>query len=358
VFAFESTTLNEEKSGRSFASPEEAAAFAKTICPPDVWVETMDGKTVEDVLLRHYQDGSVAVLGLTANEHGKLRLMRRDGDPVAFELPARGVLRFEGKAPVLQTPVAIRPLPGDASYAIALSAANTHRLVFGANNMARIKVEHPVTAARLVLRNYPVPIAMALDGKPVRADQSCDTLRPGLDQLFRQTEAFQLETGEHVLTIEAGGSDTNYFLPVAWVTGNFTAENGVIRALPKTVGTGPLWRQGLAEFTGSVTYTTQVEIPSHAGDVKLRINTGGLYTAVTLDEQPLGERAWAPFEWTVPTGVRGKKAELTITVWTSVAPMFGDWKNPDAVWNKQFWVPPPDARADIGLLSAPEWLLF
>ena len=100
VFAFEGTALNEEKSGRVFPSPDEAAAFAKTVCPPAVWVETADGKTVEDVLLRHYQDGSVAVLGLTAKEHGKLRLMRRGGEPAPFELPARGVFRFEGKASV------------------------------------------------------------------------------------------------------------------------------------------------------------------------------------------------------------------------------------------------------------------
>jgi hypothetical protein len=101
-----------------------------------------------------------------------------------------------------------------------------------------------------------------------------------------------------------------------------------------------------------------VEIPSHAGDVLLRLDTGGLYTSVALDGQALGERAWAPFEWTIPAGLRGKQAELRISILTSVAPMFGDWKNPHAAWNKNFWVPPPEHRAEIGLLSAPEWVLF
>ncbi len=59
-----------------------------------------------------------------------------------------------------------------------------------------------------------------------------------------------------------------------------------------------------------------------------------------------------------PAGIKGKKAELKISIWTSVAPMFGDWKNPTAAWNKKFWVPPPEPRPDIGLLSAPEWVLF
>lgn len=56
--------------------------------------------------------------------------------------------------------------------------------------------------------------------------------------------------------------------------------------------------------------------------MKLRLNTGGLFTSITLDGQALGERAWAPFEWTIPTGLRGKKGELKIVVWTSMAPMF------------------------------------
>lgn len=149
---------------------------------------------------------------------------------------------------------------------------------------------------------------------------------------------FRLEAGEHAFTIMAGGSDTNYFLPVAFVAGDFTVEKSVLKARPKTAGAGALWRQGLADFAGSVTYTAQVEVPSPPGELKVRLNTGGLYTAVALGGQALGERAWAPFEWAVPAGLKGKKAEMKITVWTSIAPLFGDWKNPEAAWSRKFWV--------------------
>jgi hypothetical protein len=176
--------------------------------------------------------------------------------------------------------------------------------------------------------------------------------------LYRQTEPIRLDAGDHVLTIEAGGSDSNYFLPVAWVTGEFAVVDGVIQALPRTAGAGALWTQGLAGFAGQVTYTTQVDIPSHASNIKMRLDTGGLYTSVTLDGHSLGERAWAPFEWTVPAELRGKRAEVKISVWTSIAPLFGDWKNPAAAWNKTFWISPPEARSNIGLLSAPKWVLF
>ena len=357
VFTFDGTTLEEEKSGRTFPSPEEAAAFAKTVCPPAVWVESADGKLAENVLLRHYQDGSVAVLGLTAKEHGKLRLMRRDASSVPFDLPARGVFRFEAEPPSLETPIATKPFPADSSYGIALSACNTHRLTFDTKDTARLKVDQPVTAARLVLRDHPTPSEVTLDGNPVKADQPCDTLRPGLDGLYRQTKPFRLEPGEHTLAIKAGGSDTNYFLPIAWLTGDFAVDNGTIEAMPKSIDTGALWKHGLADFTGRVTYTTQVKIPDHSGDVKLRLNTGGLYSAVTLDGKTLGERAWAPFEWQVPAEMKGKDAELQISVWTSVAPMFGDWKNPAGAWKKKFWVPPPSPRPEVGLLTPPDWLL-
>jgi hypothetical protein len=358
VFAFEGSAIREERSGRTFPSADEAATFAKSVRPPVAWVETPDGKTVEDVLVRHCQDGSVAVLGLTAREHGSLRLMRPVGPPIAFELPARGVFLFEGQASVPQTSVAINPMPADTDFDISLSAVNTHRLAFDKDNQARIKVNQPIAAARIVVRDHPAPSKLTLNGEPVTADQPCDTLRPGLNELYRQTEPFRLEAGKHVLAIESGGSDTNYFLPIAWVAGDFAVEDGAIKALPKTVSTGALWKHGLADFAGQVTYTAQVDIPSHAGDVKLRINTGGLYTSVSLDGQTLGERAWPPFEWTVPVRLQGHRAELKIDVWTSVAPLFGDWKNSDAVWKKDFWIPPPQPRPEIGLLSAPEWVLI
>lgn len=358
IFSFAGTTMKEENSGREFSSPDEAAEYVKEVCPPKVWVETAAGAASEEVLVRHYEDDTVVVLGLTAKEHGALRLMRRGGEPVPFELPARGVFRLEGKAAAVAAPRDVRPLPADTSLEIALDSVNRLRLAPDAQGAARITVGHPLSAARLVLRSHPVPCVVTLDGRPVTADLPCDALRPGLNELYRQTAPFRLEAGEHVLQVEAGGNDTIYFLPIAWLTGDFAVECGALSEVPKTAGVGALWKWGLADFAGAITYTAEVQIPAHAGRVRLRINTGGLYSSVSLDGKALGERAWAPFEWDVPDDVRGKTAELSITVWTSVAPMFGDWRNPDAAWSKTFWVPPPDHLAEIGLLAPPEWLLF
>ena len=362
-FAFDGVSLKEERSGRVFASPDEAAAFAKSVCPPAVWVETGDGKSDENLLLRHYQDGSVVVLGLTAKEHGKLRLMCRGGEPVPFELPARGVFvrepsgQVHGGTPSVAPAGILSAVSSEARYGVTLSAGNTLRLAFGTNGLARLTVAQPVEAARLVLRNHPAPSAVTLDGTPVQADQPCDTLRQGLNEIYRQSAPFRLQAGEHAFALTLGGSDTNYFLPVVFLVGDFAVEKGAVKALPKTAGAGALWRQGLADFAGSVTYTAQVEVPGQAGDLTLRLHTGGLYTSVALDGQVLGARAWEPFEWTVPAALKGKKGELKITVWTSVAPLFGDWKPPESAWSKKFWVPPPEHHPEVGLLRPPEWIL-
>ena len=359
VFAFDGATVKEEKSGRSFASPDEAAAFARTVRPPEMWVETADGRPAENVLLRHYEDGSVVVLGLSTNAHGVLRLARRDGAPVPFELPARGVARFEGgSAPAVAAPRIVPAMSAGEPFELALSAGNTLRLVFGTNGTARIRVDRPVAAARVVLRHHPAPSSVTMNGVAVSAAQPCDTLRPGLNELYRQTDPFRLEAGEHVFAITAGGSDTNYFLPVAWVTGDFAVGDGGIRELPRTVTAGTLWRQGLAGFAGAATYTAHVEVPSHAGAVGLRLDTGGLYAEVSLDGEALGGRAWAPFEWTVPRGAKGRTVALRITLRTSVGPLFGDWRDSAAAWSGKFWVPPPEPRPAVGLLSPPEWVMF
>ena len=270
-----------------------------------------------------------------------------------------GFFGSKQRRPCPEKPVAIHPLPADTSYAIAL-----RQMQYAPAGVRQKQHDtNPGRPSRRGRADRAAPSSRAERGDtgrqaPARPISLATPCSRGSTSCTGRQKPFRLEPGEHVLTIKAGGSDTNYFLPIAWLTGDFAVDNGTIRAVPKSIDAGALWKHGLADFTGLVTYTTQVKIPDHSGDVKLRLNTGGLYTAVTLDGKSLGERAWAPFEWQVPAGMKGKEAELQISVWTSVAPIFGDWKNPAGAWKKKFWVPPPSPRPEVGLLSGPEWLLY
>ncbi len=371
VISFKGKNIREDRSGRTFEKLDALVAFMRAQRPPEVWVETAEGKMSDSVLVRHYLDNSVVTLALGKQAQPGLRLMRRGADPIIFDLPAQGVFVWDGQNPahdidrrladpalVNKNGVRVKPIleAGQEAFSLTLGNLNTHRLVFNSNGVARLTVEHPVAEARIAMRNFPKPYSLTLDGKPLIADLPCDTLRQGLNGLYRQTAPICLEKGEHVFSIKAGGKDNNYFLPVAFVTGAFAVKEGQAVAIPQKVAPAPLWRYGLAGYAGSLTFRTEVDVPQHAGELLIRLETGGLYTGVTLGGQLIGERAWAPFEWRVPESLRGGRCDLVITVATSVAPLFGDCKDPAGVWPKNFWVPPAAPRPGIGLLAMPEWV--
>jgi len=362
VFAFDGTGLKEEKSGRAFATSEEAAAFAASVCPPAVRVETPDGQLAKGLLVRTYRDGSIAVLALGHRKPETLRLVRRGSAPTSFELSARGVRVWEASGSASgQEDADEKALPVLAAtpetFALTLDRANTFRLAFGSNGVARLKLAQPIDGVRLAVRYWPQPYALTLDGKSVSADAPCDTLCQGFNELCRQTSPFRLEAGEHEVALAPGAKDGVYYFPVAWLTGPFAVEDRVVKPVPQKAGAGALWRQGLADYAGSVTYTAQTEVPKADGKLRLRLETGGLYTSVSLDGQPLGERAWAPFEWTVPSGLKGKRAELKITVWTSVEPLFGAIQAPGSMWSKKLCGASQHAApSEVGLIAPPQWL--
>ena len=371
VISFQGKNIREERSGRAFEKLDALVAFMRSQRPTEVWVETAEGKMSDSVLLRHYQDNSVAVLALGKQAQPGLRLMRRGKQPVLFNLPAQGVFVWDGQKPahdidrrladpafVNKNGVRVKPIleTGQDAFSLTLGNLNTHRLVFNSNGVARLSVEHPVAEARIVIRNFPKPYSLTLDGKPLIADLPCDTLRQGLNGLYMQTVPFRLEKGGHAFSVNTGGRDNNYFLPVAFVTGAFAVKDSQAVTVPQKVAPTALWRYGLAGYAGSLTYRAEVDVPRHAGDLLIRLKTGGLYTSVALGGQLIGERAWAPFEWRVPESLRGGRHELVITVATSVAPLFGDWKDPAGVWPKNFWVSPADPRPDNGLIAMPEWV--
>ena len=371
VISFKGKNIREERSGRAFEKLDELVAFMRAKRPPEVWIERADGKLADSILLRHYQDNNVVALALGKQAQTGLRLVRRGKQPVLFNLPAQGVFIWDGQKPardidrrladpafVNKNGVRVKPIleTGQDAFSLTLENLNMHRLVFNSNGVARLTVEHPVAEARIAMRNFPKPYSLTLDGKPLIADLPCDTLRQGLNGLYMQTAPFSLEKGEHAFSVKTGGKDNNYFLPVAFVTGAFAVKDGQAAAVPQKVGPGALWRHGLAGYSGSVTYQAQVNVPQGPGAIGIRLDTGGLYTSVALNGRKLGERVWAPFEFLIPPDARGGSKQLTITVWTSVAPLFGNWRHADAVWPKNFWVPPADPRPDIGLLAMPEWV--
>ena len=386
----------EERTGKVDLTAEAALALCRERLPATFKVLEQDGTPATDVLVRTYADGSSAVLNLQPFSERTL-VAERNGTRTPFTLPARGVVLFgaaggtcggrgatalpSGSPGGLALPSAVRSL-ANVDWDLALSAPNLRRVNFDDARKGALTVAAPLKGVRLVTRDcamsYAVtpsgrpvglneqpakgetvirhiaePYAFEMDGAKVESPESCTSLRPCYDPLYRQTKPFDLAAGERRFAIALGEADKNFFFPALFLAGDFAVFNGVLMPRPKgKVRLGPLATHGLADFTGTATWSAEVMVPKAA---RLRLATGGRLTQVKLDGKDLGVRAWAPFEWNVPAELAGKKAKLEISVSTSVQPMLGD---PAAgKWDMRFWFAVSGPDGPCGLLAA-DWLEF
>ena len=109
---------------------------------------------------------------------------------------------------------------------------------------------------------------------------------------------------------------------------------GRLSALPTHVGTGSLAEQGLGSFVGTATYIA--EMAFEHGE-SLSVDGGGAVVRVRYGGRDLGVRGWAPFVWDIPQDLVGRRLPLEIDVITSVRPIFGSDKSPDACLNHSLW---------------------
>ncbi len=352
----ENGALTETRSGRRFTAPVQAVAFLHDAVAARTRVITADGTPAADLCLRRYEDGLVAVLNLTADARPGLRLCGSGRDTVPFDLPPRGIFLHERKTDPVPAPLETlkhsQALPSGTLYALTLSGANTVRVVF-TGQVARVTVKTPLEGVRLVVRQHPQAVTLRHNGDAVQADQACDTLPQGFRPLYSQSAPLRLAVGEHRFELSGDAKDSLFFLPALWIAGSIATDGTrALVACPALSPAQSFSAAGLADFAGAATYAVRVAIPPQARF--LRCETGDLCASVALDAENLGSRAWAPFVWPIPDRLRGREAELRITLHTSVAPIFGDAQTPGAQW-KQLWLPMTPQGERTGLLSAPEW---
>ena len=345
--------FSEERTGKTDLTLDGVLACCRARLPATFSVFEQDGTPAADLLVRTFSDGSSAVVnmqGLT----DRVLVAERCGKRTVFELPARGVRRFDaGELPESDGRPSSSMSLVDVEWDLSLDAPNLRRVNFDDSRRGTLTLAEPMKDIRLVVRDLrPGKHVVEVDGEKVVAMEPCTSLRPGYNPLYRQTKPFGLAAGTHRLVMASDETDSNFFLPALFVAGDFAVFNGVLVPRPKgKVQIGPLSASGLADFTGTATWSTDVKAPS-AAHARLRVSTGGRVTRVVLGGRDLGVRAWAPFEWEVPHDLAGKKVRLEISVSTSVQPMLGD---PAAgKWDVSFWHAVTGPDGPCGLLSA-EW---
>ena len=374
----------EERTGKRALTAADALALCRDRLPATFRVLEQNGTPATNLLVRTYTDGSSAVLNLQPFSD-RMLVAERNGTRVPFTLPARGVMLFDAVARERDPPVlsAITSL-ANVDWDLTLSAPNIRRVNFDETKNGSLTVTAPLKGVRLVTRDCAIsyavtssgrpiglneqpakgdtvirhvaePYAFEMDGAKVESPEPCTSLRPCYDPLYRQTEPFDLAAGEHRFAIASGEADKNFFLPALFLAGDFAVFNDILMPCPKgKVKLGALASYGLADFTGTATWSAEVPVPQ-AARVRLRLSTGGRVARITLAGKDLGVRAWAPFEWDVPAELAGRKAKLSISVSTSVLPMLGD---PAAgKWDMRFWFAVSGPDGPCGLLAA-DWLAF
>ena len=82
------------------------------------------------------------------------------------------------------------------------------------------------------------------------------------------------------------------------------------------------------------------------GGVKGEPLVSGLFTRVKWNGTDLGVRAWAPFDWKLPSSDPGL---LEVKIYTPVVNIMGDHLRKGSDWNTRFWLSPRDTRYGAGL---------
>ena len=372
--------LREERSGKMGLTEEDAVGLCRRKLPSTFAVYEQDGALATNLLVRTYSDGSSAVLNLQPFSK-RMLVAEKGGKRSRFVLPPRGVVCFgSGALPTsVASPAEERSL-ADVEWNLAFGKPNLRRINFDETRNGTVTVAGELKNVRIVtracamsfavttsgrpvglneeppegvevIRHIAEPYSFAMDGKRIEPTEPCNSLRPGYDQLYRQTGLFDLAPGTHRFAISTGEADRNFFFPALFLSGDFAVLNGVlVPRTEKTVKFGTLAGHGFGDFTGTATWSANVKVPSRK-NVRLRLSTGGRVTRVAFAGQDLGVRAWEPFEWELPEKYAGTEGLLEISVSTSVRPMFGDLAA--GKWDSaRIWCSVDGPDAPCGLLDA------
>lgn len=290
------------------------------ITPREVVVYDETGAEVRDVLVRSWADGTMTLVDLTDNDSSdrllKVRGGRRSG---TVRLAGHGAFAGGFEEMDMSQPGLMIPAEFKAPV-MSMDGANLLRCIYTqADRSFAFAVEAPVDV-RVLARQAVDALTVTLDGHDVEICEPVDALPFGFRELFGASSVIRLEAGEHVLSVVDGGPDYR-FLPGLYLAGEFSVCDAILAPWD---GAGRITsRDGLEGYAGTYEVTSPVDIPSSEGTV-LALNTNLSCTEVLIDGKSLGKRAWAPYEWDIPSEYLGGTHDVTVRISTSVMSMFGN----------------------------------
>ncbi len=269
--------------------------------PRKAVVRNAEGDETRDVLLRCWDDGNFALVDLTDND-GTDRILTVSTPSGAGEVRLAGHGVFAGTLEDMKgsMPRTIGEAVPTSRDTIAYSE-KISRCIYTRNRpYFEFYLPERTKGLRLLVRTEVDPVQVRLDGKQIKAVEKDKTLPYGFTRLYRSSRPFSLKKGMHRVSFNEGSVDWRY-LPSAFLVGT----------------------DDMTDYVGTYDIVADVDVPSVEGLV-LSLDTNLACTEVLIDGESLGRRAWAPYEWKVPSKYQGSSHRLTVRISTSIMPMFGE----------------------------------
>lgn len=302
-------------------------------------VTDMNGELPQGLFVRVFDDGHVLVVELDGMG-GDYRI---DGKAVHIE--AYGVYQSDDGEAICGQRQALT-----ASFQLTYQSPNQIRAMFiNGQTLSTVWCAQD-TKVRFAVRNG---VGAALDGEPVRCHVGQDVLCRGMRSLYGVSDVVTLKKGTHTL----GSEQDIKYLPSVLMLGDFAAE--IVSDDICGVKLLPRKRQAevgehFSDF-GEVVFQADVCVPADARALEL-VGTK-LYTRVLLNGEPLGERIYAPYIFSVDEKFCGQTAELTVVQASSQAPIFGDVGYFDQMSEDVKWRGTPAPEQTLFGFSAINWIV-
>ncbi|MBR5079693.1 MAG: hypothetical protein IKX30_13235 [Victivallales bacterium] len=362
VLRIEQNGIIEEKTGQQFENIDAFIGWAEDAIPRLATVTNVEGKRVNDVLTRCYNDGNIVVLDLRAPK-SEPRILTLDFQGVktmfALWVGDNVVVGPDGITPGQN---GLKPFPKSVgidlvNWKLKLDRSNLLCPEYDEEKKLHLTVEEDVGDVVLLLRRYGDHASATLDGKEIQVTDVPTALPQGLNELYLQTAPIKLSVGEHVIQL-TGDAEEYPYLPGVFMAGKFAVEatdaaNGkmTVRRMTKEVSSGDLAAKWLRNYAGRVILRKKVRIPENA--YALRVDTHDLCVRLRINNEEIYGQAWTPFSWRLPKYFPGEKVELSIILEAPVSAIFG--RERFRKMNAGLFTPPA-TDGTVGLFGA-DWLL-
>lgn len=320
-----------ENANLTFKDPNDLVEYVDEYLPKQALVTNEDGTKANNIFLKSYSDGTIAVLDLHDEVLQRNLILNANGVKRHFTLYGRDIH--------IAYP-----------WTIMRDRPNIARPTFETNETT-LEVKNKLTV-QFALRTYHDPASVSIDGQPIEIAKQEATLLPhGFQELYATSKPITLQPGTHTLKLEQGEDFKLVFMPPAWIIGDFAFTSPNVLDIDRHDG------EGLDNFAGTITQSSTISIPLNATAIQLE--TDELFTEITLDTTSLGTRGWSPFIWNIPAPFRGKTVKIQIRRQTSIAPIFGKRELLDAILKRKamFCVLPGKYPIQNPLVE-PKFILF